>query len=73
MFFTKKRENILIRFLASFVAIEECATASQLELLLSEFDTTQRKIIKKFLAQLATFRDCIPRSKSTCNGSNGGE
>jgi len=71
MFFTKKSENNLIDFLACFSAIAECATASQMDLLLAELDTRCLKVANRFLEKWSTFSSQIPYSDSTCGRSNG--
>ena len=67
MFFTKKKQNETIDFLAYFSVIVECATIAQMDLLLAELDTQSLKIANRFLGKKTAFSNCIPSSKSTNN------
>ena len=68
MFFTRKKENAIIDFIANFSALNECATSTQMELLLAELDSKSLKIAQRFLSQKAAFSCRIPCSKSADDG-----
>lgn len=67
MFFTAKKENKVIDFLANMSAITECATENQTEALFSSLDTYSLKIFKRFLRQRTAFSNSIPSSQGAHN------
>ena len=72
MFFTKKKENEVIDYLAHMSVLSDCATSSQMDALLAKQSSRALKIFERFSRQRSIFRDGIPRSQCTCDRGDAG-
>lgn len=71
MFYTQRRENELIDFLAQMSCIQKNANADQLSAIISTRSSRELKIINRFLGKFAEFELGLGASKkNSCPSSD---